>query len=162
MLVNSNWTVVIFVMHSCSGWLAIMPMFIGVFILGFGCLVFFKSTAFSYQKVKITTFADLISYSLPSPQPARMALHTLLVRKELKSAGAEGCERLEGELLCWSLFWTDSVQLAWVGCASPLFILQWEARASAFWSQHVLSPCQDSNSQKLWNFLHKAAVPLNP
>ena len=50
--------------------------------------------------MKITTFADLISYSLPSPQPASMALHTLLVKEELKSAGAEGHERLEGELLC--------------------------------------------------------------
>lgn len=47
--------------------------------------------------MKITIFADLISYSLPSPQPAYGI--TLLLKEELKSAGAEGCERVRTAML---------------------------------------------------------------
>lgn len=57
------------------------------------------------------------------------------------------------ENCCWSHFWTDCGQLAWVGGTSPLFLLQQEATGSAFWSQHVLSLYWDSNNQKLQIFI---------
>lgn len=107
-------------MHSRSGWLAVMPVFVGGFL--FVSCFFFKSPTFSYQKVKVTTSADLFSYSLPSPQPASMALHTLLVKEELKSAGAEDVKDWKENCLLKSLLdrlWSESMSGTCVSPFSP-------------------------------------------
>lgn len=107
--------------------------------------------------MKISIFADLISYSLPSPQPSSVASHTLLLRVELEGVGAEGHKGQEGELLCPSLFWTHPGLLAQTECASPPSLLAADKRHS--YRTGSLFQCWYPTSQELWDILHEAAVP---